>query len=134
MADGTVHQQIAADVLNEFNMPLSVSAMSKLQQFPMLQKLAFNGHLNDLKANFHGLKEFNIQMDLYSSTNPILTAAWKAIKHLAPQNLQIAGLLFTDPSLGTVGNLFQSIHNFGRVFSVLPTPLPSLESIAKKAT
>lgn len=118
MANGTVQDDIAKDVLREFDRPLDISAMKKLKQFPMLQELGFNGQLGFNKETFHGLQEFNIHMDMYSSTNLILKAAWTVIKSLAPKNPFVELKLFASGTLGKVGTLFKSVHNFDQVFSV----------------
>lgn len=134
MANGQIHEGIASDVLQQFNMPLSVSSMTKLQQFPMLQQLSFNGQLSSMNDTFHGVKDFTLQMDLYSSYHPILTAAWKLIKGLAPKNPSVTSLLFQDKALGKVGSLFKSIHGFGQVFGINPNPLPDISSLSNKVS
>ncbi len=118
MSKGQIQDQIADEYLKQFERPLSISAMKKLKEFPMLQELGYNGQLGHLKETFHGLKEFNKHMDMYSTTHPILKIAWKVIKSLAPKNPIVELLLFTSKSMGKIGTLFKSIHNFDKVFSV----------------
>lgn len=133
MANGDVQQQVSAQYLQKFNLPIGVSGMQKLQSFPQLQVLGYNGMLGSLKKDFHGLQDFKFQLNLYSSVSGILGIAWKLIKSLVPNNVILARLLFTAPGLGTVGNAFQSIDNFGQVFSLAPGDLISPAAVASKA-
>lgn len=128
----TVHDDIADKYLEQFDQPLSISAMKKLRQFPMLQELGYNGQLSHMKEAFHGLKEFNVHMDMYSATNIILTIAWKVIKSLAPKNPFLELKLFVGGALGKVGLLFKSIHNFDKVFSVNTDDVLDPDKLAKK--
>jgi hypothetical protein len=118
-----VQDQIAEDYLKQFERPMSVSVMKKLKKWPMLQELGFNGQLGHMKETFHGLKEFNVHMDMYSQTHDILKRAWLVIKNLAPKNPFVALKLFFSQYLGNVGKLFKSIHNFEQIFAVNPDTL-----------
>lgn len=130
MANGSVQDLAASDYLDKFSRPLSVSAMSKLRQFGFLQELGYNGQLDSMKKDFHGLKEFNTHMDMYSNTNGILKIAWAIIKNLVPKNLFIEALILPLGQLGRVGKLFLQIPTFGQVFGASPDQLspPSLAS------
>jgi hypothetical protein len=132
MSSGKIHETIASEYTEKFGRPLSVSVMNKLKKFPMLQELGYNGQLGFQKKDFHGLKEFNVHMEKYSNTNPLLKAAWKAIKMLAPKNPYLELKLFLGGALGKVGLLFKSIHNFDKVFSINANEVLDPDKIAKK--
>lgn len=125
MANGDVQQQVSAQYLQQFNLPLGVSGMQKLSEFPALQQLGYAGQLGSMKNDFHGLADFNQQMSKYSSANGILEAAWSLISSIAPNNINIARELYTAPGLGTVGQAFQSIEGFAQVFALTPSDLSS---------
>lgn len=130
----TVYDQLTSDYLEQFDRPISVSAMNKLDQFSFLQDLAYNGQIGYIMKDFHGLQDFITEMQTYSATNAILTAAWASIQQLAPLNLQVALNTYQDPDLGTVGLLFQSIPNYAQVFALSPDDLNSTSAIADKVT
>jgi len=134
MANGDVQNNLADQYLQKFNLPIGVSGMQKLQQFPALQKLAHAGQLSHLKKDFHGLNDFDYQMNLYSSSNYILKAAWSLIKSIVPNNPMIAQLLTTVPGLGSVGQDFLSISGFAQVFSLTPADLTSPAAVAAKVS
>ncbi len=134
MANGDVQNNLSDQYLQKFNLPIGVSGMQKLQQFPALQKLAHAGQLSFLKKDFHGLDDFKFQMDLYSSSNYILKAAWALIKSIVPNNPKIALLLTTVPGLGSVGQDFLSISGFAQVFSLTPSDLTSPAAVAAKVS
>jgi hypothetical protein len=129
-----VYNQIASDEMKQFGLPLSVSAMSKLSQWPMLQSLGFHGHLKDAKAQFHGLGDFKKQMQMYSNTHFILKAAWQVIQQLVPVNLEVLKNMYHDPTLGNVGKLFQSIHGFGQVFGLSGAVLQDVSQLKSKVS
>lgn len=133
MANGDV-QQITDSYLQQFNRSISVSAMQKLQQFPALQVLGYNGQLASMKKDFHGLNDFRDQMAKYSSVSHTLRIAWSIIQYMVPINASILALLFTSPSLGTVGNAFKSINGFGQVFALSPADLQSPATVDAKAS
>ena len=128
----TVYDNLTTDYLSQFNQPLSISAMNKLDQFPFLQKLNYGAQIGNIKQDFHGLADFNFQMAQYSSTQGLLGVAWNLIKQLAPKNLIVDRGTYTDPQLGQVGLIFQSIPNFSQVFSVSQQDLSSASSLAAK--
>jgi hypothetical protein len=134
MSAGQIHDQIADDYLKQFDKELSVSAMRKLKSFPMLQELGFNGQLSHMKETFHGLKEFNVHMNMYSQTHHILRIAWQIIKSIAPKNPFVELKMFISGSLGKVGKLFKSIHNFDKVFSLNSDEVLDPNKIKKKVT
>ena len=55
---------IASDEMSQFDRPLSVSSMQKLQKWPMLQSLGFNGMKKDLTTEYHSIKDWFRQMDM----------------------------------------------------------------------
>lgn len=133
MADGTIHNQISDQYLQQFNRSIGVSGMQKLQSFPELQLLGYNGQLSFMKNDFHGLQDFKTQLSTYSSVSATLRAAWSLIKYIVPNNMSIQNLLFSSPGLGVVGKAFQSIHGFGQVFSLSPNDLTSPSAVSTKA-
>lgn len=132
--NGDVQSQVSNQYLQVFNLPIGVSGMQKLQQFPALQELGYAGQLASLKNDFHGLVDFNQQMAKYSSVSGLLGIAWSLIKYISPNNPNIARLLFTAPGLGTVGQLFQTIHGFGQVFALTPDDLKTPSTVNAKTS
>lgn len=134
MANGDVQLQISDSYLNQFDRSIGVSGMQKLQQFPSLQQLGYAGQLGSMKNDFHGLQDFKDQLTAYSSTSSLLTVAWSVIKAIVPNNVNVTRLLTTIPGLGLVGQAFQSIHNFGQVFSLSPGDLASPSTVSAKVS
>lgn len=134
MANGDVQSQVSTQYLKAFSLPIGVSGMQKLQQFPALQQLGYAGQLASIKNDFHGLVDFNLQMSQYSSVSGMLTVAWSLIKYIAPNNANVGRLLFTAPGLGSVGQLFQTIQSFGQVFALTPNDLTSPTKVSAKAS
>jgi hypothetical protein len=132
MANGDIQAQLGDSYLAQFNLSLGVSATQKLQQFPFLQELGYNGQLSYMKKDFHGLKDFYTQLAKYSQSHPILLRAWALIIATALGNATIGKLLFNAPGLGSVGKLFQGANNFGQVFSLSPQDLQDPAVIANK--
>lgn len=123
MANLDPQNSIAATVSASYDKPIAVSVINKLDKFPFLQELGFNGQLGFLKEKFLGLDDFNDEMTLYSNSNTILKAAWNLIKLRVPLNLDLLKSLYQDPNLGTVGDAFRSLVGFGQVFAVNPDQL-----------
>lgn len=107
--------------LATFDIPLNISIMTMTQSWQFLQQLNYNAQLTYMAKDFHGLTDFNVQMDQYSSTQPMLTTAWNTIKQIATSNLNVQKEMFVDPTMGQVGDLFASLAGFGLVFSVSST-------------
>lgn len=129
-----IFDQLTSDYLSQFDRPLSVPAMNKLDQFSFLQQLAYNGQIGYIMKDFHGLDDFVTQMTVYSATNPILTGAWATIKPIAPKNLQVSLKTYEDSDLGRVGLLFLSIPNYAQVFALSPDDLQDPNAIDNKVT
>jgi hypothetical protein len=127
-----VQTNIAEGYLSAYERPIAVSVMDKTQQWPFLQQLSFASTLELQKETFHGLNDFKIQMEKYSSTNWMLSQAWKVIQLLVPLNGQVATLIYVDRTLGKVGKAFQSLQNFGQVFALSPTELQSPSTVNTK--
>jgi len=124
MANGDIQQQVSAQYLQKFNLPIGVSGMQKLSEFPTLQQLGYNGQLGYMRVDFHGLSDFYDQLLQYSNANPpILDGPWSLIVPIVPLNLDIVRKLIVTPSLGTVGQMFLTIENFAQVFSLSPSDL-----------
>src|SRR5271166_2694837 len=102
MANGDVQANLSDQYLQQFNLPIGVSGMQKLQQFPALQKLGYAGQLGSMKQDFHGLSDFKSQMSKYSSVSHTLKIAFTLISAIIPNNPSIALLLKDIPGLGTV--------------------------------
>ena len=128
----SVQTNIAAGYLSAFEGPIGVSVMSKLTQWPFLQQLGFAGTLDQSSSTFHGLKDFNLQMNMYSSTNGLLKIAWNVIKQFVLNNAEVLALEYHAPNLGKVGRIFQVLTSFGQVFALSPSELKSPGSIAAK--
>lgn len=125
MANGDTQDNIAAGVASDYDRPIAVSVISKLSRFPFLQELGYNGQLGFLQKGFLGLQDYNDQLSLYSSSSPLLTAAWNLIKPIAPLNLDVQRDLVESDSLGTVGDVFEQVVGFDQVFAVDPSELSS---------
>jgi hypothetical protein len=127
-----VQDNISSTYLSAFERPIGVSVQSKLMKWPFLQQMGFAGSLSHANSTFHGLKDFGTQMGTYSSTHPILTAAWKVIKQMVPTNPSVIAKMFISPVLGQVGNEFQSLAGFGEAFAVSPDQLNSPSAISSQ--
>lgn len=134
MSNGDVHDDISDQYLQQFNRSIGISGMQKLSQFPALQQLGYNGQLGSIKNDFHGLSDFKSQMAKYSSASFTLRVAWSLISAIVPNNVSIARMLTTVPGLGTVGQMFSSIHNFGQVFGLSSQDLSSPAAVANKVS
>src|SRR5271156_5564615 len=55
MANGQVYTSVTDSYLQSFNRSIGVSGQQKLQSFPQLQQLGYNGQLGYMKSDFHGL-------------------------------------------------------------------------------
>lgn len=118
--NGDIQNSIADDYLQQFDRSIGVAGMAKLNKWPFLQKLGFNGQLGHLQETFHGLKDFKVQMEAYSNSHLILRIAWSVISPIVLKNLMTLALTFAGPVLGKVGKLFQSISGFAQAFSISP--------------
>jgi hypothetical protein len=123
MANGDPQADIAASVAASFDRPIAVSVINKLDKFPFLQQLGYNGQLSFMAKGFLGLQDFYDELNLYSSSSALLRAAWSLIKQRVPLNLDMQENMFQDPVLGQVGNAFQQIVGFDQVFAVDPDQL-----------
>jgi hypothetical protein len=130
VANGDVQTLISDAYLQNFGIGIAVAGMQKIQSFPELQILCYNGILGSLKQDFHGLQDFYEQMAAYSSTNQILQTAWSVINPIVPNNANIELMLFVSTVLGVVGDVFELIHGYAQVFGLSPTNLASPSSIA----
>jgi hypothetical protein len=129
--DNEINTTLSSDYLAGFDKVLSISVMARLSVFPFLQQLGFAGQQGSLVQNYHGLQDFVTQMKLYSSAHPVLELGWKAIEQTALLNLKANAQTFADPDLGRVGILFQTMPNFGQVFSVSEQDLANPDQISK---
>lgn len=134
MANGDVQDNVSDQYLEQFDRPIGVSGMQKLQEFPMLQQLGYNGQLSSMKNDFHGLQDFKDQMSKYSSVSHTLKIGFTIIQAIIPNNPSIGRLLITSPGMGTVGKLFSTIQGFGQVFALTPSDLASPSSVSAKAS
>ena len=109
---------------SQFNIPLTVSVISKLTKWPNLQSLGHDAMLTDLSQNFHGIKDAKVQFATHAAANPAqLAQAYAAIQPMILLNAETAKLLSDDPVLGPVGPAVSSIGNLGAVFSISASSL-----------
>lgn len=116
MAHGNVQDEISEKYLEQFNVGIPISAMSKLRSWKDRQKFQWDAVISHPQQQFHGLKDFFKQMDKYSGAHWILTMAWAIIKNLAPKNTEILALMTSATGLGQVGKSLLQIHSFGQIF------------------
>lgn len=132
MGNGSIQQQVSVQYLQKFSLPIGVSGMQKLSEFPTLQQLGYNGQLGYMKVDFHGLSDFYDQMLQYSNANPpVLDGPWTLISPIVPLNINIIRKLIVTPSLGTVGQMFLTIENFAQIFSLSPSDLSTPATITE---
>jgi hypothetical protein len=124
-----VQDDISAKYLDQFNVSIPVSMVSKLRNWEARQKFQWDAVIKHPQQQFHGLKDFLKQMDMYSSTHIILKIAWKVIKTLVPKNTEILALMTSAPGLGSVGKSLLQIHGFGQVFGAHPEDLLRVDNI-----
>lgn len=130
-----IQDNISNDYLAQYNKNLGVSAVQKVNNFAFIQKLTYNGILESLKENFLGLQDWADQIKLYSATNPVqLTAAYNAIKTLVPLNTETQLNIIDSDTLGKVGNLFESIQGYDKVFSLSDSDLTDPSVIDQKSS
>jgi hypothetical protein len=134
MANGDVQANLSDQYLQQFDRSIGVSGMQKLQEFPSLQQLGYAGQLSSLKNDFHGLQDFKQQLSMYSNTSTMLKIAWSVISSIVPNNANVARMLIKVPGLGTVGQAFQTVHNFGQVFALSPGDLAKPSTVNAKAS
>lgn len=118
-----VQDNLAADLAQSFDRPINVSVIEKAKKFPFLQELGFSGQLPYAKDQFHGLNDFFKQMTIYSGSTALLTPSWAATYLLAKLNGEVSKLLFSSPTLGSVGPAFRKMVGFDQVFAMSPDEL-----------
>ena len=130
-----IQDNISNDYLAQYNLNLGVSAVQKINNFAFIQKLTYNGILESLKENFLGLKDWSDQIAAYSATNgSILTPAYNVIKSIIPLNAEVTKNIVDSESLGLVGNLFETVQGFDKVFSLSDSELTDPSTITQKAS
>ena len=114
----------AALNLQQFDRPIGVTIIPAGQTWKDRQQVQYAALKGLLKEDFHGLADFNEQMEMYSRTNlPILYKAWMVVKPMVPLNRKILQSLVMNTRLGMfVGKLLSSILGFDATF-VLPTSI-----------
>ena len=126
-----VQNDLANMSLSEFDRPIGVSIIPAGQSWKDRQQLQYESMKGLLYKDFHGLDDFYEQMNLYSSSNTILTVAWKLIQALVPRNRKILQTLISLPGTGLVGRYLAQLVGFEKSF-VLPNEIledpSSLES------
>lgn len=120
--------------LATFERPLGILTQRRLEQWSFLQELGYAGALAYLQTHFHGLDDFYDQMELYSSTHPVLSTAWKTIKELAPLNLDVLKETATIPPLGLVGDEFLTVPELGLAFAISPDQLSTVSGVKDACT
>ena len=118
-----VQNQLTSEVLQGFERPVSVVMINKAQDWQTRQRVAYESMKGLLKEDFLGLKDWNEQITLYSSANPMyLRGPHSVIKPLLTRNRNVLMQLANHPQLGWVGRLLVSIYGFAKVF-VAPTEI-----------
>jgi len=115
---------IAALTLQNFDRPVAVAILPAGQTWKVRQQIQYEALKGLMKEDFHGLDDFEEQLDLYSKTNQmILTPAFTAIRALIPLNRKILQKLTMNSKLGMwVGRYLTQIFGFEKVFAV-PTEI-----------
>lgn len=130
-----IQDNISDDYLSQYNLSLGVSATQKLTSFAFIQKLTYNGILEQLKENFLGLQDWVNQITLYSAANPVqLTSSFNTIKNIINLNTEIASHIIYDTNLGFVGELYNNVQGAGKVFNLSGNELTNPTVIDKKAS
>lgn len=128
-----VQTQMAADTLNQFNVPLNISLISKANDWQTRQKAAYAAVVDYIRQDFHGLNDFKEQMQMYSTALGLIgTAAYKVIQPLIPFNRNVLETEVDDPEMGMVGKFLLTLLGFNQVFAMTPQTLqdPSIASSA----
>lgn len=112
----SVADRLSSAALSQFDsLPVSVSYISKTQDWPTRQKLQYNCMLSYMKADFHGLQDFYEQMDIYSASSFVLSGPWLAIRQIISMCKNMLQKLITDAVMGEVGKFVSSIYGFSRI-------------------
>ena len=112
---------------------VSIAVVSKASQWRGQQQLQYASIISYIKNDFHGLADFQDQMSTYSSTHPILVAAWNTVVGRVPMNAKVSLQTYYDPILGCVGNAYQTMLGFGSVFAASPVT-SAVSNVAKTAS
>lgn len=133
MASG-VQNQIAAELVQSFDRPISVSVIEKVGKFQFLQELGFGGQLSYAKEQFHGLSDWYQQMTMYSGASFMLSIPWAVIQAIARLNTGVLKNLSLSGALGMVGNAFKKMVGFSQVFAASSDELKAggLDTITSK--
>jgi hypothetical protein len=121
----TVQNQLAAGILNKFHVTLGLNLQGKLQDWPSRQDTQYGAMKGLMNKDWHGLKDFKIQMTLYSSTHHLLMIAWQVIKSIVPNNATILATLTVIPGFGQVGKQLLSLIG---IRNILVAPQDILKS------
>ena len=112
----SVQTTLASQVLNQFHISIDANIVNKQTDWPTRQKTQYESMKGLMYPDWHGLKDFQKQLLMYSNTNIILTVAYAIIKALIPNNQEILATLTTIQGMGQVGNFLLSLTGFGSIF------------------
>jgi hypothetical protein len=120
MKTPSVQTLTATTALAQYLRPIGVSIIPDGQDWSSRQQIQYEAMKGLMKDDFHGLADFNEQMNLYSSTNiQILKPAYTAMKPLIKINRNILQKLIYNPILGMwVGKLLMKVVGFEKAFTV----------------
>ena len=130
----TVQTQIASGILDQFHVTIGLSLQSKLQDWSSRQAMQYGSIKGLMNPDWHGLADFNSEMNLYSSTNLILRIAWGIISNLVPNNPQLTATLINIAGFGLVGQQVLSLVGVANIImapqDILTNPSEFASTIA----
>jgi hypothetical protein len=127
-----VQDNIAADYANKFNRPLSVSVIKKIDKWPYLQEMTYNGTLGHQKNDFFGVQDWREQITAYSLAHFTLAKPLATIIAMTLKNKSILAKTISLSGLGNVGNMFSNLYGFARTFSVTSEDLSDPSKLNSK--
>lgn len=124
MKTPTVQDLTATSALAQYLRPVGVSILPAGRDWSSRQQIQYEAMKGLMKEDFHGLDDFNEQMNLFAATNPMyLRPGYTAIKPMIPLNRKILMKLVFNPVLGLwVGRLLLKLVGFEKAFTV-PTEI-----------
>jgi hypothetical protein len=129
-----IQDNISDAYLAQYNLDLGVSAVQKINSFAFIQQLTYNGILNSLVNNFLSLEDWQAQIAAYSAAYSPLTSSYTAIKKEVPLNELITeDSIVNIDGLGQVGNLFETIQCYNKVFTLSDDELTDPSTINQKS-
>lgn len=111
-----VQNKLSTELVEQFNRPLSLSMITKGQDWRTRQVLDYEASKGFLKSDFLGLKDWEEQMKIFCQASVLLNGPLLAIKGLIPRNRNMLFSLRRLSGLGWVGGMLTKIHGFEKVF------------------